>query len=477
MEVKQMKKLFACIMAIMLLVTSSVTAFAQSEEIITFDDGQFIGITSGNMQRSVPLSGETPIFQNTTITIKHLDIHDDVNIIGKINTTDGEVDFHFIGDIYVSRKQDQGIEAYVGQIVDEENNFSVRYFEIKNDTSYDLLKYSDAFLNKRAISFDLQRNGVNYYFEIDLDALGVTFNADGITQLAPENIDFYNVYVDEEESTAPCTIPYDPEIIPIRQSRSTYEYMEIGEMWYHEQVVNGWFSSNTYEYYALGGTEGHIVDVGKSGSSNWTSALKFWGHVRKDGEVITNQTNYFNIKAGVNSDSNGQPTSAGNKIEFRLYTGANSIFTSGRFDGTCKINGSEKTNNSAKFDLVISLASSIANYVDPYVAGATKVASLASKIFQATSTTSNYQLGQTFITATNSANKYVAGNKFESCVSLDKNEHEIIFTGLVSTIDSSKTKNQSTNCVVQWKYNMCNGNRILSSETVTANVNYIVNMP
>ena len=125
---------------------------------------------------------------------------------------------------------------------------------------------------------------------------------------------------------------------------------------------------------------------------------------------------------------------------------------------------------------MISLASSVANYVDPFVAGATKVASLASKIFQATSTTSNYKLGSTFITATNSANKYVAGNKFESCVSLDKNEHEIIFTGLVSTISSSRAKNQSTNCVVQWKYNMCNGNRILKSETVTANVNYIANM-
>lgn len=460
----------------MIIATSSIPAFAQSETKVTLNNKQFIGITSGSVQRAAPKNGITPIFQNTVITIDHLDVHDDVNITGSINTNNGEVDFHFTGDMYISRKQDQGIEAYVGQIIDEEDNFVINYFEIKNDTSYDLLKYSDDFLNKRSISFDLQRQGVNYYFELDLDMLGVTFNADNITQLAPENIDFYKIYVDEDASTPPCTIPYDPEIIPIVQSKSTKEYLEIGETWYHEQVVSGWFSSDTFEYYALGGTEGHIVDVGRSGSANWTSALKFWGHVRKNGEKITNQTNYFNIKAGINVNSSGQPTTVGDKIEFRLYTGANSIFTSGRFDGVCKINGSEKSYNSAAFDLVISLASSVASSVNPYAAGAVKAVSLASKIFQATSTTSNYQLGSTFITATNNANKYVAGNRFESCVSLDKNEHEIIFTGFVSTIDSSRTLNQSTNCVVQWKYNMCNGNRILSTETVEATVNYIVNM-
>lgn len=471
-----MKKILVCLMVMILLVVPSFTVFAQEESKTFFDRKTFVGITSENSQQTALLNDSIPIFKNTILTINRLNIGKTVAVDCSILTEDGEKNLRLIGNMYISRKQDQGIEAYVGEIIDKENNFIVRYFEVKNDENYDLLKYSDTFLNKRSMTFDLQRNGVNYYFEIDLDDLGVIFDSNNITDLAPENIDFYNVYVNKEKSIAPCTIPYNPEIIPIMRTRSTAEYMQIGEMWYHKQVVNSWFSSNTYEYYALGGTEGHIVDVGTSGSSNWTSALKFWGHVRKDGEVINNQTNYFNIKAGVNVNSSGQATSAGDKIEFRLYTGSNSIFTSGRFDGTCKINGSEKNNNSAKFDLVISLASSVANYVDPFVAGATKVASLASKIFQATSTTSNYKLGSTFITATNSANKYVAGNKFESCVSLDKNEHEIIFTGLVSTISSSRAKNQSTNCVVQWKYNMCNGNRILKSETVTANVNYIANM-
>lgn len=115
-------------------------------------------------------------------------------------TNIGEVDFHFKGNMYLSRKQNQGIEAYVGQIVDIKNNFHVRYFEIKNDTSYDLLKYSESFLNKRSMSFDLQRNGINYYFEIDLDTLELAFDARKITQLAPENIDFYKIYVDEEAS-------------------------------------------------------------------------------------------------------------------------------------------------------------------------------------------------------------------------------------------------------------------------------------
>lgn len=378
--------------------------------------------------------------------------------------------------MFISRKQDQGIEAYVGQINDIDNNFNVKYFEIKNDTSMDLLKYSNDFLTKRSISFDLERQGIRYYFELDLDSLDVSFNFSEITQLAPENIDFYDIYIDDSLSVAPCTIPYDPEIIPIVQPRSTYSYIEIGETWYHKQVVSSWYSDNDdiYEYYALGGTEGNIVDVGKGGSANWTSALKFWGHVRKNGEIITTMNNYFNIKAGVNSDGYGRPVSAGDEIEFRIYTGSNTIFTSGRFNGTCKINGSDKPYNKANFDLVMGMASAVAG-INPLSSAVAKVSSFALKIFQG-ATTSNYTLGSEFITSTSGINKYIICNKFDSSVSLDKNEHEVFFSGFVSTYNSNATPNASTDCVIEWHFNMCNGNRILKSETVKETIKYVSNM-
>ena len=450
---------------------SSLSVSAQEETKVTLDDVQFIGITSGIIPMVASENDTTPIFQNTTIYINHLDIHNGVNISGSISTLEGNIGFHFIGDLFVSRKQDQGIEAYVGQIVDTENEFDINYFEIKNDTSMDLLKYSESLLDKRTLSFDLERDGIKYYFELDLDELGITFDASNITQLAPENIDFYEIYVDKDSSVAPCTIPYDEDIFHIVQPLSTYSYLKVGELWYHKQVVNGWYGSSTFEYYGMGGTEGNIVDVGKSGSSNWTSALKFYGHVRKDGEIITNQTNYFNIKAGVQS-VNGVPTKSADKIEFRMYTGANTQFTSGRFNGTCKINGSDKTYNTAKLDLVVSAL----GYVNPTFGAATKVATYGLKIFQSIFTATNYTLGSEFISSDTRSNKFIVGNQFDYSVSLDKNEHEIIFSGLVSTVSSSQSPNASTDAVVQWSFNMCNGNNILKSETVTANVNYISNM-
>lgn len=85
-----MKKLLSLLLALLVLISSSLTVFAQYDSKVTFSDGQFVGITSGN-QRTVA----TQIFQNTTITINHLDIHDDVNITGNINTLDGNVSFHF----------------------------------------------------------------------------------------------------------------------------------------------------------------------------------------------------------------------------------------------------------------------------------------------------------------------------------------------------------------------------------------------
>ncbi len=350
-----------------------------------------------------------------------------MDISGKITTVDGDVKFHFTGELYVSEKQAQEIEAYVGKVVDRKNNFTVNYFEIKNDTSYDLLKYSEKNLSKRIISFDLERNGMNYYFELDMDALGVSFDAESITEQAPSEIDFYENYVNEEKSVAPCIIPSNAEEHQKDdlESANMHYYLAVGDRWYYKQVVDSWFGNETiYEYYVEPEVQGIIMDVGTGASSIWTSKFSFWGYVEKDGVRIDNVNNVFHIGSGIGESEDSGET----QIEFQMYLGDNTGYTSGDYEGRCRINGVEDY------------------YQHGFVSGYGEYS--------------------------------VVQEPLEQSISLDKTSHCISFFGYVATIDSSDVPNQETDCVVRWSYNMYYNNKVLEngSATIEKTISYGVNM-
>ena len=162
-------------------------------------------------------------------------------------------------------------------------------------------------------------------------------------------------------------------------------------------------------------------------------------------------------------------------MEFKIYTGTNTIFTSGKFSGACKINGSEG-NNQTKFDLIIGLLDAVGTE-NAYADATSKVANLASRLFNSTSTV-RYSLNSEFVSDYSGVNKYVVCNRFDRSVSLDKSNHYITFSGFASTINSSGASNQSTNCVVEWSYNVCYKNKILENgpHTIKHTINYIANM-
>lgn len=411
-------------------------------------------------------------FNNASITFNRFMIGSSIDIAGTISTEEGDKNFHFVGTMYISRKQYQGIEAYVGSIMDNTGNFMVRYFEIKNDYSYDLLKYSDSYRNKRSISFDLERNNEDYYFEIDLDALNVDFDSTAITDYAPEGIDFYEIYVDAERSTQPCIIPYDPEVVPETNARSTNSYRVVGDLWYHEQVVTGWFSSSVFEYYAIGIMTGDIVDVGTAGSSNWTSQLTFSGSVWEDGVQITNQINYFNIKAGVNVDENGNAVSVGSPIKFEIYTGSNTAITSATLYGSCKMNGIQQNDGNGVVPIAVGTVSSVLSQYR-FASGATKAAAFALSIL-ADAEPQNQSLGFDIVFPSG-VSKIAFAKEYDTGVSLDTLNHNLKWAGWVSTLTSNYSTNQITQCIVQWTFNMCNGNRVLKTETLSKSVQYLAN--
>ena len=417
------KKRAACWIVMIVITIVIVTVCIQGCGKVIFRNGQFTGITS----EGIEVDDETPVFQDAAIKINSLDVHNDVDISGKIMTADGDVKFHFTGDLYVSEKQAQEIEAYVGKVVDRKSNFTVNYFEIKNDISYDLLKYSEKNLNKRIISFDLERNGVNYYFELDMDALGVSFDAESITEYASREIDFYDNYVNEEKSVAPCIISSDEEEHQIDELENTnrHSYLAVGERWYYKQVLDSWFCDETvYEYYAEPEVQGMIMDVGTAGSSIWTSKFSFWGYVEKDGVRIDNVDNVFHIGSG----SGQSDDSAAPQIEFQMYMGDNTAYTSGDYEGKCKINGMEE------------------RYQHGFVSG----------------------YGE----------HSVVQEPLEPSISLDKMSHGILFLGYVATIDSSGVPNQETECIVRWSYNMYYNDRLLEdgSAIIEKTIGYGVNM-
>ena len=419
-----------CWILVMVIILLTVALCRQEKDKVIFRNGEFIGITSEGMKQN----DETPTFQNVTMKITSLEIHKNVDILGKINTTDGDVNFHFTGDLYVSEKQNQGIETYVGQIVDQKNNFVVNYFEIKNDTNYDLLKYSKENFNKRIISFDLERNGVKYYFELDMDILGISFHTESIAKTAPSEIDFYENYVNEEKSVAPCVIPYNSEENQIVDIGSRHSYSIAGERWYYKQVVDSWFGGETiYEYYAEPKIKGEITDIGTAGSSTWTSQLVFDGYVKKDGVRIDTECNVFSMQSNVD-ESDG---TIGKQIEFQISTGENTAFTSGEFDGTCKINGVED-NYRTHFEYSFISGSSNDDIV----------------------------------------NSYEVRNSLDNSISLDKTNHNILFLGFVNTLDSEKIANEATNCVIRWTYQICYQKKNLESgySTIEQTIPYITNI-
>lgn len=417
------KKRIACWIVLIAIIVVIVTMCTQERGKIIFRNGKFMGITSDRVETD----DKTSVFQDAAIKISSLDVHNDVDISGKITTTDGDVKFHFTGDLYVSEKQAQGIEAYVGNIVDRKNNFTVNYFEIKNDTSCDLLKYSEENLNKRIISFDLERNGINYYFELDMDALGVSFDAESITEHASREIDFYDNYVNGEKSVAPCIIPSDEEEHQMDELENTniHSYLAVGERWYYKQVLNSWFCDEiVYEYYAEPEVQGVIMDVGMGGTSIWTSKFSFWGYVEKDGVCIENVDNVFRIGTGCGQGDD----SAVPQIEFQMYLGDNTGCTSGEYQGKCRINGVEE------------------NYQHEFVSGYDEHS--------------------------------VVQEPLERSILLDKAGHYISFLGYVSTMDSSDVPNQQTDCLVRWSYNMYYNNKLLEngSATIEEMIGYGVNM-
>ena len=415
------KKMIASWILVMVLLTITVCMQMNRKS-------EFTGITSERIENKGSSEDASSVFRNTTIKIHAIDLSENAELSGKICTADGDVKFHFTGDLYVSEKQKQGIEAYVAQMTDCENNFTVNYFEIKNDTSDDLFKYSEKNLNKRIISLDLERNGIRYYFELDMDAMGISFCAEHITEMASSKIDFYENYVNKEKSVAPCIISGTPKEYQMTRVGDAHTYSVTGGRWYHKLVVDSWFGNETiYEYYAEPRIEGEIVDVGTASSYIWTSKFIFEGHVEKNGVRMETLDNVFRVQAGIDPSDK----TIGTGIEFQIDMGANTICTSGEFDGICNINGVE----------------------------------------------SNYstQAENTFVSDIKDNRVYY---QFNDAVLLDKANHYLTFLGFVSTIDSGAVSNQETNCKVSWNYHMCYKDKILTDGHVTVEkiIDYIVNV-
>ena len=158
-----------------------------------------------------------------------------------------------------------------------------------------------------------------------------------------------------------------------------------------------------------------------------------------------------------------------------MFTGKNTIFTSGTFNGECKFNGTE-ANNKTLFNLTIGILD-ILSIISTEMNATSKVANFANSLFNNTDKIS-YSLTKEFISGHSDTRKYIVANQFDHSVSLDETNHYIMFSGFASTINSEKTANQVTNCVVQWSYNMCYKNKILDNGfyTIKQTINYFANM-
>ena len=419
------------------------------------------------LEENIVARSTNTILESTNLKNTELDITNfrasDNNIMVS-GFIDG-IPFDFNGQLYISQKCYIAPRYFVADMEDKNNNFRILYFEIKDNYGQDIYKRNESLSDKKCLSMDLvHKNGTKYYFELDLDNTSFDVKKINSNTLAEENIDYLQ-YIDVEKSTdVICTEPV--------QTYSSHENSGIGKIWEKTETVSGWFGSKTEYYYcAMGGFFGDIPDVPRYGTSIWTSKFEFFGHVRKNGEVANNYTNWFTIQAGIVSNSN--PLRYSTPIELNLATGENTKFNLGKYGAQVKVGGVDKKVNTAAFKLIVGLIGSL--NINPYVNGVTKLASLSASLFSSSNTLNNYTANGDTSFFVNGANPYIAANRFDTSISMDKNGHHLYFYGSAITVDSNRARNVNTNAKVVWKFNICHGNAFQNHDQATVTTSYLAN--
>jgi|GEM_PF-5453159 len=398
--------------------TISVPGYTVSRENIQ-------GVLGSGAEKYTDYIAEEKLVHRTDLLINNLTLDgDNVNVNGSVKYNDTEIPLQLDGNLYSSREQSDGVNSYVGDLKEINGNFNVLLFKVKTNDKADTSLISEDLRNKANFKLYLQDNkGDIWYYEEELSVLGIDTSkiiTDGSNTDSLKDGNWFEQILN----------PSAMEIIPYENftTYSTHSYFRACDSLYYSKVP---FGIDVAEFYFCPSVEGDIVDVGKAGSANWTSRLTVAEHVRVNGTETTGLEQRYKL-GGVGTQTIGT-----------IAAGQNTKITSRLIGGTYKKSTSEIKVN---WSVITGLFTKSIPY---YATGKTALDVLTSITYNTTTTT-----------VSNNTYENVVGNVSGFSYKIDKDgylydaAHYLDLGVMVSTWDSTKTKNESTTAYVNWKFDV-----------------------
>ncbi|MFD2116661.1 hypothetical protein ACFSTH_18685 [Paenibacillus yanchengensis] len=413
-------------------------------------------VSKGNIQKVLGSEdysdyiAEEELIHRAELLIDNLTLNgDDVNFNGFVSYNSTDIPLQLNGKLYSSREQSDGIKSYVGDLIENNANFKVLHFKIKTNDKADTSLISTDLRNKANFKLYLQDDkGDIWYFEeelnnLDVDTSKISTDGSHVDSLLDGN--WFEQILEPAKSYKVTN-----EGINLF---STHPYLKACSTVYYSEVP---FGFDVAQFYFCPKVEGDIVDVGTSGSANWTTRLTVAEHVRVNGKPTTGVEQSYKI---------GGVTSGGIQTLGTIAAGQNTKITSRLIGGLYKKSSSEVSVN---WPVIVGYFTKNIPY---YAAGKSAYDVLTSISYSTTTTTVN-----------NNTYQNVVGNvsgysyKIDKSGYLNDESHYLDLGVLVSTWDSTKTKNESTTAYVNWKFDVS----FLGSKVDTSDwkipINYKVNV-
>lgn len=436
-------KIFSMIIALVIIVGIAPNSFAYSP-LSSSDEEAYITeiskINSAKIQSTLCSENTSRALTKTGIsaTLEYVKIE---GASALIQGSTGSGNFNLSGQIFNSSK-DNG--NYVCVLTDLGDNYTVLFCGIgTNGLSSPLSK--DASTNELFYLYLLDANNNLLIIEEYIDNLGIEMSdiqTNEQAEIIYDTMWFARVVAPVEESEVPN------DDIP-SLTRDTIRYTWTGSTYSKTYKIG----KDTIVVSATPSYTGNIVDVGTSGSSNWTSTLKLNTNIKTNG-VITDTTSLYKIKNAVVSIGGGN----------------NSCMTSRMVGGSYaeKTNGTLNTNIKGIIGKVLNTTVSLSTVSTIY-------SWLSNITYDSSSTT---LVTGNYANLTNSTGGYhhVASFKYDSNAYMNSSRHNMDFGVFVSTITSSLTKNVSTKAVIKWTFNLYYDLDLVTSLAPVKEVTYISNM-
>lgn len=286
----KMKKFLSIVLSVVLIMGMNVNVLAFDEENTT----EYIPVLdkasaqatfrTGNLS-SVQTRG---LINSTSCSISNLTLtENNVSVILELGTDNKQVTLQ--GVLYDSYIQNEGYNAYVGNMTDISGEYEVLYFLIKDDTLEYKYILSEEYSSERAIVIYLQdENEEVYIIEQTLPQINGGNLADIDLELAPARMDylwFTKILTPDEEGKLPNTVANNT-----REGRNGMEVTTI--------VFRDWtYGGDSFRESAWAKVEALIVDVGTS-TSDANTKLSLVEYVYCNNSFYSNDSNYHLQAAG-----------------------------------------------------------------------------------------------------------------------------------------------------------------------------------